>query len=125
MFKPPLQVSRLQASGNINMMPRRVPNIRLRRLDDSSFDCNFVGKAVLPAGRERPFELTQWQKRLAPGLDCNTIKQKSLFFGIPRLQTLQVGIILDWGGNLGIRILLGSSYYDDWQNGDTFVKEDP
>ncbi|MGH7823589.1 MAG: nickel-dependent hydrogenase large subunit [Candidatus Binatia bacterium] len=27
--------------------------------------------------------------------------------------------------NLGIRILLGSSYYDDWQNGDKFVKADP
>jgi hydrogenase large subunit len=27
--------------------------------------------------------------------------------------------------NLGIRILLGSSYYDDWQNEETFVKEDP
>ena len=24
--------------------------------------------------------------------------------------------------NLNIRILLGSSYYDDWQNGETFVK---
>src|SRR4051794_39671543 len=27
--------------------------------------------------------------------------------------------------NLGIRILLGSSYYDDWQNAETFVKQDP
>src|SRR3989442_8917566 len=27
--------------------------------------------------------------------------------------------------NLGIRILLGSSYYDDWQNGETFVPTDP
>jgi hydrogenase large subunit len=27
--------------------------------------------------------------------------------------------------NLGIRILLGSSYYDDWQEQKTFVKEDP
>jgi hydrogenase large subunit len=27
--------------------------------------------------------------------------------------------------NLGIRILLGSSYYEDWQNAETFVKEDP
>ena len=27
--------------------------------------------------------------------------------------------------NLGIRILLGSSYYDDWQEGETFVREDP
>jgi hydrogenase large subunit len=27
--------------------------------------------------------------------------------------------------NLGIRILLGSSYYDDWQNEETFVKTDP
>ena len=27
--------------------------------------------------------------------------------------------------NLNIRILLGSSYYDDWQNGETFVKKDP
>ena len=27
--------------------------------------------------------------------------------------------------NLGIRILLGSSYYDDWQNAETFVKKDP
>jgi hydrogenase large subunit len=27
--------------------------------------------------------------------------------------------------NLGIRILLGSSFYDDWQNGETFVKADP
>jgi hydrogenase large subunit len=27
--------------------------------------------------------------------------------------------------NLGIRILLGSSYYDDWQNEQTFVKTDP
>jgi hydrogenase large subunit len=27
--------------------------------------------------------------------------------------------------NLGIRILLGSSYYDDWQNNETFVKTDP
>ncbi|MGH9355846.1 MAG: nickel-dependent hydrogenase large subunit [Terriglobia bacterium] len=26
---------------------------------------------------------------------------------------------------LGIRILLGSSYYDDWQGGEKFVKEDP
>ncbi|MGB9180890.1 MAG: nickel-dependent hydrogenase large subunit [Pyrinomonadaceae bacterium] len=27
--------------------------------------------------------------------------------------------------NLGIRILLGSSYYDDWENAETFVKTDP
>ncbi len=27
--------------------------------------------------------------------------------------------------NLGIRILLGSSYYEDWQNAETFVKNDP
>jgi len=27
--------------------------------------------------------------------------------------------------NLGLRILLGSSYYDDWDNEETFVKEDP
>lgn len=27
--------------------------------------------------------------------------------------------------NLGIRILLGSSFYDDWQESETFVKEDP
>ncbi|MGC1373829.1 MAG: nickel-dependent hydrogenase large subunit [Candidatus Sulfotelmatobacter sp.] len=27
--------------------------------------------------------------------------------------------------NLGMRILLGSSYYDDWQNQETFVKTDP
>jgi len=27
--------------------------------------------------------------------------------------------------NLGIRILLGSSYYDDWQDQKTFVKQDP
>jgi hydrogenase large subunit len=27
--------------------------------------------------------------------------------------------------NLGIRILLGSSYYDDWQDGETFVRNDP
>jgi hydrogenase large subunit len=27
--------------------------------------------------------------------------------------------------NLGLRILLGSSYYDDWQNEETFVKADP
>ena len=27
--------------------------------------------------------------------------------------------------NLGIRILLGSSYYDDWDNYETFVKNDP
>ena len=27
--------------------------------------------------------------------------------------------------NLGIRILLGSSFYDDWQQGETFVKTDP
>ena len=27
--------------------------------------------------------------------------------------------------NLGIRILLGSSYYDDWQNEETFVSRDP
>jgi len=27
--------------------------------------------------------------------------------------------------NLNIRILLGSSYYDDWQGGPTFVKQDP
>jgi hydrogenase large subunit len=27
--------------------------------------------------------------------------------------------------NLGIRILLGSSYYDDWQNEQSFVKTDP
>ena len=27
--------------------------------------------------------------------------------------------------NLGIRILLGSSYYDDWQQGENFVKTDP
>src|SRR5665213_1486678 len=27
--------------------------------------------------------------------------------------------------NLNIRILLGSSYYDDWQNNETFVKTDP
>jgi hydrogenase large subunit len=27
--------------------------------------------------------------------------------------------------NLNIRILLGSSYYDDWERGETFVKKDP
>jgi hydrogenase large subunit len=27
--------------------------------------------------------------------------------------------------NLGLRILLGSSYYDDWQNEETFVPKDP
>jgi len=27
--------------------------------------------------------------------------------------------------NLGLRILLGSSYYDDWQNSEIFVKRDP
>ena len=27
--------------------------------------------------------------------------------------------------NLNIRILLGSSYYDDWESGETFVKQDP
>jgi hydrogenase large subunit len=27
--------------------------------------------------------------------------------------------------NLGIRILLGSSFYDDWQDGETFVRADP
>jgi hypothetical protein len=27
--------------------------------------------------------------------------------------------------NLGIRILLGSSYYEDWQEGETFVRQDP
>ena len=27
--------------------------------------------------------------------------------------------------NLNIRILLGHSYYDDWENGETFVKTDP
>ncbi len=27
--------------------------------------------------------------------------------------------------NLGIRILRGRSYYDDWQDGETFVKQDP
>ena len=27
--------------------------------------------------------------------------------------------------NLNIRILLGSSYYDDWENGEMFVKNDP
>ncbi len=27
--------------------------------------------------------------------------------------------------NLNIRILLGSSYYDDWDNSETFVKQDP
>lgn len=27
--------------------------------------------------------------------------------------------------NLGIRILLGSSYYDDWQSAETFVRTDP
>lgn len=27
--------------------------------------------------------------------------------------------------NLGIRILLGSSYYDDWENRETFVTQDP
>jgi hydrogenase large subunit len=27
--------------------------------------------------------------------------------------------------NLNIRILLGSSYYDDWQNAETFVRRDP
>ena len=27
--------------------------------------------------------------------------------------------------NLNLRILLGSSYYDDWQNGETFVTQDP
>jgi hydrogenase large subunit len=27
--------------------------------------------------------------------------------------------------NLNIRILLGHSYYDDWQQGETFVREDP
>jgi hydrogenase large subunit len=27
--------------------------------------------------------------------------------------------------NLGMRILLGSSFYEDWQNAETFVREDP
>src|SRR5205823_11118140 len=27
--------------------------------------------------------------------------------------------------NLGIRILLGSSFYDDWESGETFVRTDP
>ena len=27
--------------------------------------------------------------------------------------------------NLGIRILLGSSYYDDWEDGETFVERRP
>jgi hydrogenase large subunit len=27
--------------------------------------------------------------------------------------------------NLGMRIMLGSSYYDDWEQGEIFVKEDP
>jgi hydrogenase large subunit len=27
--------------------------------------------------------------------------------------------------NLGLRVLLGSSFYDDWQDGETFVKTDP
>ena len=27
--------------------------------------------------------------------------------------------------NLNIRILLGSSYYDDWEDGETFVTQDP
>jgi hydrogenase large subunit len=27
--------------------------------------------------------------------------------------------------NLGIRILLGSSFYEDWQDGETFVRQDP
>ena len=27
--------------------------------------------------------------------------------------------------NLGLRILLGSSFYGDWQNAETFVKADP
>ena len=27
--------------------------------------------------------------------------------------------------NLNIRILLGSSYYDDWEKAETFVKNDP
>jgi len=27
--------------------------------------------------------------------------------------------------NLGMRILLGSSFYDDWEDGETFVREDP
>ena len=27
--------------------------------------------------------------------------------------------------NLGLRILLGSSFYEDWEGGNTFVKEDP
>jgi hydrogenase large subunit len=27
--------------------------------------------------------------------------------------------------NLGMRILLGSSYYDDWERGETFVSQDP
>jgi hydrogenase large subunit len=27
--------------------------------------------------------------------------------------------------NLGLRVLLGSSFYDDWQNGETFVTADP
>jgi hydrogenase large subunit len=27
--------------------------------------------------------------------------------------------------NLGIRVLLGSSFYDDWQTGETFVRQDP
>ena len=27
--------------------------------------------------------------------------------------------------NLGIRILLGTSYYEDWENEETFVDKDP
>jgi hydrogenase large subunit len=50
-----------------------------------------------------------------------------------RAMTVTPGIIVDGklvtnslvDINLGIRILLGSSFYKDWQDGETFVKQDP
>ncbi len=50
-----------------------------------------------------------------------------------RAMTVTPGIVIDGklvtnslvDINLGIRILLGSSFYQDWQNGETFVEKDP
>src|SRR6516225_9742908 len=62
---------------------------------------------------------------------CNYTYQKMTDWG--RAMYVTPGIVVDGKLlttdlveiNLGLRILLGSSFYDDWQAGETFVKSDP
>ncbi len=62
---------------------------------------------------------------------CDYSYQRMTQWG--RAMTVTPGIVIDGElistdlveMNLGLRVLLGSSYYDDWQDAERFVKEDP